>query len=220
MPNWCNNHIEIKGKREDILEFFDDLYHASIAVIQLKNHQISLKQEKGEHDSVIHGNIVDVSKLDKFTGENLGNFSHYDLFQLALPMPSDLYGTNGLSGEGNSDLELKYGASDWYDWCVKNWGTKWGCCNMEIANFTFSEINNQSYALMVYDTAWAPGDECLSDHLFSKYPKLEFFIRYSETGMGFEGYAYGREGKLVASNCYEINEIPEDIDEAYERNSQ
>ena len=40
-----------------------------------------------------------------------------------------------------------YGSKDWYDWCVKNWGTKWNACGTE-----FDESNPTQ---IKFDTAWS-----------------------------------------------------------------
>ena len=41
-------------------------------------------------------------------------------FQKIIPMPSNIYRGN----LGQKELE-RYGENNWYDWSVKNWGTKW-----------------------------------------------------------------------------------------------
>lgn len=42
-------------------------------------------------------------------------------FNLILPMPSELEGTTSPC-EPNEDLIAKYGADNWYQWRLANWG--------------------------------------------------------------------------------------------------
>ena len=52
------------------------------------------------------------------------------VFRGIIPMPEELENTDSPSKETDerkAELMAKYGAFNWYDWALKNWGTKWGC---------------------------------------------------------------------------------------------
>ncbi len=73
----------------------------------------------------------------------------------------------------------EYGASDWYDWQVKNWGTKWDIC---ADNGVDRDSPNELTA--GFDSAWSPPIEA-----YEKLLGLGFEVRahYYEPGMCFVG---------------------------------
>jgi len=82
-----------------------------------------------------------------------------------------------------------------YNWQLANWGCKWGAstfsCNIE-------ELSTGSaVAHYVYDTPWAPGNECFFKELSLKYPDLRFFNKYVEPGMAFAGEITAENGNVV-----------------------
>lgn len=105
------------------------------------------------------------------------------------PCPCDLRDTvAGSLGQGTpeqaalekkqADNLAKYGAKDWYDWCVSNWGTKWdfgredGCPPAEIK----TKETGESYVELGFDTAWGP--------------PLDFYANLTEQGFGVKAYYF------------------------------
>ena len=76
-------------------------------------------------------------------------------FNNVIPMPNELSDT--VSGSENAKpewqkeqskkLKAKYGADNWYDWSINNWGTKWNACNTEV------ELN-ENVLNYSFETAW------------------------------------------------------------------
>ena len=125
------------------------------------------------------------------------------LFQEFVPCPDALMNTTaGSYGdvEKQSQLEIleeanlhAYGARNWYDWCVANWGTKWDISDPHIADQTADHVS------LSFDTAWAPPVA-----VYRQLEALGFEIdaTYHEHGMAFVGrynngddeyYEYGSE---------------------------
>ena len=75
----------------------------------------------------------------------------------------------------------KYGARDWYDWNINNWGTKWSDSDTELQT-----DNVQGQLNYVYQTAWSPA-RGLIEKMSMDYPTLTFTGDYSEDGVGFMG---------------------------------
>ncbi len=73
----------------------------------------------------------------------------------------------------------EYGAPDWYDWQVKNWGTKW-----DVGGDDGSVSVEGNTVTAFFDSAWAPPTEA-----YAKLCALGFEIRatYYEPGMCFTG---------------------------------
>lgn len=70
-------------------------------------------------------------------------------FNKVIPMPKELEENtwqypDTRTSEQIKELEKKYGASDWYHWRVKNWGTKWNGGEVFDMSDNHAEI----------DTAW------------------------------------------------------------------
>ena len=79
---------------------------------------------------------------------------------------------------------------NWYDWCLKNWGTKWDVIEATLAA---NGKDNMSYEFL---SAWAPPVAWLRK-VSKDYPGLEFTLRYDEPGVGFRGEARGKKGKVI-----------------------
>lgn len=76
-------------------------------------------------------------------------------FNNVIPMPNELSDT--VSGSESAkpewqkkrsqELMNKYGADNWYDWSIMNWGTKWNACDTEVEY-------EGGYLSYRFNTAW------------------------------------------------------------------
>lgn len=105
----------------------------------------------------------------------------------------------------------QYGAKDWYDWQVNNWGTKW-----DVGGDGSEAQDIPSGLMLTFDSAWAPPVDA-----YAKLVDLGFSLRamYYEPGMCFAGiwdngndelYEYGN---MTSEQVAE--ELPEVLDEAF-----
>lgn len=139
----------------------------------------------------------------------------YCVFRGIIPMPEELENTNSPSEETDerkAELMAKYGAFNWYDWALKNWGTKWGCCDQELSEIR--ECAEGAEVYFNYETAWAPGDDQLFEAL-QQFDKLSFHLYYEEQGMGFAGYNTMINGVHDGANIYEMNVIPKSLNDIF-----
>lgn len=99
------------------------------------------------------------------------------------PMPKELEDTKG-----------------WYDWCCGNWGTKWGCYELEIDDNFIS-----------FTSAWSP----IGDNIISMFAKDFPSFTYSwEEEQGYGSEMDFEDGECVMQwdyDCPEWEEI-EDVD--------
>ena len=162
MPNWCENSITITG------------------------------------DEV--GQLVEAVKSDE------SPFS----FNSIIPMPEDIRRTTSpnkiLTTEEEVDahnkkqtedytyaqtqeqvdvLKEKYGVTNWYDWSIKNWGTKWDITDDDATTIDYTEGDDMVW--YTFDTAWCP-PEAIYQHLVEQFPKLDISWHYHEPGMEMTGY--------------------------------
>ena len=94
--------------------------------------------------------------------------------------------------------------TDWYNWRIANWGTKW-----DTSDCTDNGIcveGDESYIEYRFSTAWSPPIEAL-DVLAEKCPTLRIVIHYFEGGCDFGGMKEYAEGSCIGEN--------DDIEEAH-----
>ena len=77
-------------------------------------------------------------------------------------------------GKQYLDNQLEHGAHTWYDWCIKQWSTKWNC----------SEGNClKDGNTFVFDTAWSAPENILKA-LSKKFPTVEFCHGWADEDLG------------------------------------
>lgn len=150
----------------------------------------------------ISGNKEQIDAFEKFLEEKEGN----DWFDFFLPCPEDLMNSPSPPSEENKITFLeKYGAEDWYSWCVTNWGTKWNCT----ANDWDREGDSITFN---FESAWSPPItlyEAIKD---------EYVIdaTYCEEGMCFVGqFVDGEDNYYEYSDSESLDFIPEHLVEDY-----
>lgn len=140
-------------------------------------------------------------------------FVQGNLMQEFLPCPQELLNEVAPNTTNPRDMAAKYGATDWYSWCVNNWGTKWDVGDKDISTDDLPiEAGSITFS---FDSAWSP-PIAFYNHLQDLGFHVDAF--YYEPGMSFCGrYLDGDD------DCYEISgnaewvqeNIPEDIDQMF-----
>jgi len=129
----------------------------------------------------------DEKQLQDFVEKSMSTYddgTERFIFNGTHPMPEDLNITKGTQTQDEKEQAIlnkaKYGYTDWYDWHLGEWGTKWDACESYINN------NDIHYFSVSFDTAWAPPINWLIN-IAMDYPDLEFELEYEEPGMCFGG---------------------------------
>jgi len=139
------------------------------------------------------------------------------LLQEFIPVPKDLMETvAGSFGDAEQQKELEiqtayniknYGYSNWYDFCISEWGTKWDVSG---------EVQDIDGGVMLnFDSAWSPPIEA-----YSKLKSMGFYVEafYYEPGVGFCGSWFdGDEDHydIQGNSEWVTANVPEYIDEAF-----
>lgn len=76
-----------------------------------------------------------------------------------------------------------------YHWAVANWGTKWGCYDID------RHIGKRS-VLYIFQSAWSPPVPVIY-RMVMNFPKLRFSLHYREGAMGFQGWVKGYKGQIT-----------------------
>lgn len=160
-----------------------------------------------------HNDSAMIDRIEKaFTGR--WGSSDKGLFSEFLPCPAELYETSAPNQTNPETMMAQFGASDWYNWCVNNWGTKWDVKD-DSENPTYTRPNPNTIK-MSFDTAWSPAIP-FYEHLES----LGFNVRamYYEPGMCFCGvYEDGMDDDYDLSSMDSddvAQTIPQELDEEF-----
>ena len=150
------------------------------------------------------------SVIDKI--EKIANGDKGDLLQYFYPMPKELIDTvAGPEPKTKKEklekrrLQVEYGASNWYDWRVENWGTKWDI--MEFYNINRKEIGeDESEISLGFDTAWAPALGAY-EKFIDENSNCSLKAYYYEPGCDFMG-----EWDNGMDSCFEVEKYGLDDD--------
>ena len=110
--------------------------------------------------------------------------SGFGLLNAMVPMPAELEGTTSPAPKESSPQPLVDGFGNWYDWRVRNWGTKW-----DITDEGLEYVDNgdgTSHITGWFDSAWAPPIEAYNTFL-GDMDNCSIEATYEEGGMDFAG---------------------------------
>lgn len=139
-------------------------------------------------------------------------FAEGRLLEEFIPVPAGLKDTTSPNRDGTAEeLREKYGYSDWYDFCVNEWGTKW-----DIGDSQGIQTWDDHELIVYFDSAWAPpiaAYEKLLDIGFTVY------ATYYEPGCAFAGiFEDGNDDYYDLSNMDSGDvqqQLPPDLDSAF-----
>ena len=183
MPNWCNNEVSIYADEETIKQL-----KAEVFTVDKDNKQPYLDfnkvipMPKELYDTISQPTIVseDIVRMREVLEANP---SIQGIWVDDTHIKRDRFGFDKYITESQSEYMKKtYGANNWYDWKVTNWGTKW---NIDGESVYFYDEDVDRIELH-FDTAWSPPEE-VCEVLRQNYDvDINWF--YREDGMQFSGY--------------------------------
>lgn len=177
----------------------------------MPNHVLTILEIFGPVDQV-QKFIEDSSRLE-------GRFS----FEALMPMPEELRGTASpatimtqeeidrmdprdlefqkpITQEKSDYLISKYGANNWYDWRLKNYGTKWGA--YDVGEWG----HNLGNAKISYCTAWCPATEFYQQiSMRAEYDELLFKHTFADDGGFFIGFEMIKDGCVIDVQEFDWN---------------
>lgn len=199
MPNWVENTIEIKS---------DDASKLSDILNKVRNFDEDSGKEywniaRGlfplpEEIDLIWGTGNDIKWcIDKKTGEKR-HLEQSEFFLTNMDNDEDKdYDLVLVTDEEKEALMEKYGATDWYDWNNKTYGTKWGDCDTVLVE------NESNKIIFSFDTAWSPSYN-LSEKISSML-EVEIVHKYWSAENGDEGgFTFDKNGRCIAQWWQEL----------------
>jgi hypothetical protein len=202
MPNWCNNQLDVYGPADSITAFLlaakTDQHDLSFA--NLFPCPQSLKDAVSGSDEIyydiVHGDLSKVASYGWIPYEIKGDRDALLTF-VANRHQYHIGKAIGIADLIKYNLET-YGAKNWYDWCIKNWGTKW---DIEGSG---NRVGEESLSYN-FSSAWSPPVEAFVK-ISESFPDLTFVIQYFESGACFSGVAEIRSGDVIDHEQWNIAE--------------
>lgn len=163
MPNWCYNHLDISG--------------GDVSAIKA---QLNTAFEV-EHDSFNSETREMQRKMFKYSNPV------FAFWNIVKPTDLEAYHKQPDHTVPIAD-QLMFAGDHWYDWNIRNWGTKWDVAVGDEDKYPETELTDEGEAFLGYrfNTAWSPPVEAIVA-LSQQYPDLVFSLSFEEeTGWGGE----------------------------------
>lgn len=192
MPNWCSNRVTVSGPAETLTAF---MLAAKVGDEALSFDNIypcppSLRDAPSGSDEIYY----DIAYGDLSAIANYGWIPESikgDRVAL-MAFVTNHHGCSAKKAQGIADLIKSnletYGSKNWYDWCCRAWGTKWGTCN---------STGGRSGDVLEYhfDTAWCPATEGFLE-VSRLFPELVFQMEYLREVCVFVVRRFSRVARL------------------------
>lgn len=171
MPNWCESDLVVSGPKEAVKAFREAVF---------------TKGKDSPHDD-----------------------SYFD-FNKIMPYPEkfkdlDQIRADWRAANSNPDGSLKDGITfdmmphdgyncGGYEWCLRNWGTKWPAGDFQNVDFELG-AKTAKYKIS-YNTPWGPPIPILLE-ASRQHPEITILNRCYESGMAFKGIYKCKAGKVL-----------------------
>ena len=127
------------------------------------------------------------------------------LLNAMVPMPKELSETTKGSGD-ELQTEQYDGFTNWYDWSVARWGTKW---DVSTEGLEFTDNGDGTAEITGwFESAWAPPIEAYNRFL-DDMSNCSIDASYHEPGMDFAGFYVDGDDDYL-DNLHEEFKLPED----------
>jgi uncharacterized UPF0160 family protein len=183
MPNWVYNGLTIEGSPDSVKKLMEQMNTPFVRVHDnwdIATQQMQKQQVTYPNPVFAFWNIVKPTNLEAYDG----------------PQPKT----------ENFEQAMRFESDHWYDWNVRNWGTKWDVAvsSVETNPDTYMEdtVNGENHVVYYnFETAWSRPMGALTK-LSEQYPDLLFTLVYEEeTGWG--GECEILRGKVISESEYD-----------------
>ena len=182
MPNWVYNTVTIQGPRKQLDYIKSEL-----------NRPFTRDGENWDIPS-------QSMKTETYTYSN-PIFSFWNIIR-----PTDLK-TYQLQQDPNEDPNVMFSGNNWYDWNVRNWGTKWDVSVEDNDKYPDTELIEESdngedqWLVYRFNTAWSPPHPVIQK-LSKLVPNCVVTLDYEEE-QGWGGETEFVNGNETAHSEYE-----------------
>ena len=182
MPNWCYNSLKIEGSQKDMKHFLDQSLkpnpngEKTFKFSNLIPVPEKIQRTISPASSALGRKWVNEHQVSKIRDEKIDSiFSDSGVENQLIPLENN-------TPEKCQALIKEFGADNWYDWNLQNWGTKW---DIEVDDYFVSDTEFECQ----FDTAWSAPTEFLHQ-LQKKFPNLDLRLTYLLEGSEDCGVIY------------------------------
>ena len=187
MPNWCECDLTVKGPKDEIDRMLAE--RSSEADPNGRpcdrekrwidfNKVIPYAKEFASQDEIVHIERQQVEAITKGMGPDERKAFFHRFGNANRAAGFDPYGPKDGYNSGG------------YEWCVRYWGTKWPA-----GDFHRPKQSDKCFRVS-FSTPWGPALPVFQE-LSVLHPELEVTLRYYERGMGFQGIAVFKAGRIL-----------------------
>ena len=190
MPNYVRNRVTVFGKRSVVLEIMKNIGNEGEVI----DFEKIIPMPRVLYDVTCPHKIVTEDELKKELAE---------IAERRKKNPNDYMGfTHNLTQKMYDSYMKKYGAVDWYDWSIQNWGTKWNCSESSLCDDLPDEKGNPDDDVecsFEFDTAWSTPFGVIAK-LSQKYPTVEITVRFADEDAGQNCGIYTLRDEKIIGN--------------------
>ena len=188
MPNWCYNTLTIQGPKEQVDSIKDRLnapYKKTFENWNPETRQMEFKEYEFSNPVFAFHNIYNHIQ------DNVPDEIYHKQPDHTLPM----------------EEALMFKGNHWYDWNVRNWGTKWDVAVSNDEQWPETELlehkseDEDQWLVYRFNTAWSPPSEAM-EKLSALVPNCVVTLSFEEeTGWG--GELEFVNGEMTAESGYQ-----------------
>jgi hypothetical protein len=195
MPNWVYNSLVVSGDKSELEKMvaqlnkpFDKHFPDTKWNDETKSWDNTPAVQHYSNPVFAFWNIIAPTNLEAYYGEE-----------------KKIADSDALSMIAKIELGFQTGM-DWYNWNVRNWGTKWDVAVSDDSKYsnTTMEWTDDDSVMYHFETAWSPVFEALIK-LSEMFPSLEFDYEYEEE-QGWGGKVFISDGQHTVEEEYDIPE--------------
>jgi hypothetical protein len=197
MPNWVITRIYITGPEDKIKEFEGKVLRPNEDEDGEFQRTFSFDRIKGRPEELANTTAPnpkpEVRKVKDMQGNEIeievyrDVINDWEIVQASSrgETPPEPILCNNATTAQQQELRRKYGSSNWYDWNLDNWGTKWDCSDSHY---------NAEDKILQFQTAWACPEKIIAE-MKLVFPDLKFNGNYADEDFG-SNVGYIEDGLL------------------------
>lgn len=187
MPNHVTNIIKLSGDDKRIAQMLDEVKSDDLGIGTLDFNKVipmpeSLNIQSGsmtDRGLKAYKGFIEVYTLCGTRNMDKILEIPEEIEAAFLKIRTDISPEEFALGKQAFQNEQKYGATDWYHWCVNNWGTKWNSYGYD----GYDNSNAPEIHALSFNTAWSAPHKVL-EALTQKYPDIEFTHEWADEDFG------------------------------------
>ena len=193
MPNWVVTRIQISGKEDKIKEFEDKVLDLTEGAEEVFSFQKITPRPEVLDNTISPNPRPETTKVKDMEGNEIEVQVYQTVIndweiQAAIKRgetPPEPIPCNNATPEQQDELINKFGRTNWYDWNLHNWGTKWDAKD---------SFYNQEDKILEFQTAWSCPETVLMK-MFERFPDLHFEGTFADEDFGCNaGYIGSEDG--------------------------